>query len=256
MGDEGPTLYYMRNRWYEPRSGRFLSEDPIGLGGGINLYVFAGGDPVNGRDPSGLAFRCRGNGTSFLYVVNGFVVAVFIEWAEWGCESFDAGSDNGDEDDLGSGGGRVDLRSCGVDVVSVGNNVFITTNLQYRFGSAGAIHFTTSTINHYWSGSIGAYNVSLDLFNPSAFPIEWQFRGDGTGAPRGQAITGGSQAWVSLNFGREAASRIVVGHEFGHLLRLRDGWGPADGIMSAHAGPRGDRIAPKYIGESAWVCGT
>jgi RHS repeat-associated protein len=47
-------LYYLRNRWYEPLSGRFLSEDPIGLARGINPYVFVGSDPVNGRDPTGL----------------------------------------------------------------------------------------------------------------------------------------------------------------------------------------------------------
>jgi hypothetical protein len=46
----------MRNRWYEPQSGRFLSEDPIGLEGGINQYAFAGDNPVSGRDPTGL---CR-----------------------------------------------------------------------------------------------------------------------------------------------------------------------------------------------------
>jgi RHS repeat-associated protein len=47
-------LYYLRARWYEPHSGRFLSEDPIGLEGGINAVLFAGNDPVNGADPSGL----------------------------------------------------------------------------------------------------------------------------------------------------------------------------------------------------------
>lgn len=51
---EAKGLYYMRARWYEPFSGRFLSEDPIGLNGGINPYSFAGNDPINGRDPSGL----------------------------------------------------------------------------------------------------------------------------------------------------------------------------------------------------------
>ena len=45
---------YMRARWYEPQSGRFLSEDPIGLAGGINPYVYAGNDPVNATDPGGL----------------------------------------------------------------------------------------------------------------------------------------------------------------------------------------------------------
>lgn len=54
----GPELdiYYMRNRWYEPFSGRFLSEDPVGLAGGINPYIFGGGDPVNQRDASGLRY--------------------------------------------------------------------------------------------------------------------------------------------------------------------------------------------------------
>jgi RHS repeat-associated protein len=53
MGPE-VDLYYMRNRWYSPLEGRFWSEDPIGLAGGINPYLFAGDDPVNGSDPTGL----------------------------------------------------------------------------------------------------------------------------------------------------------------------------------------------------------
>ncbi|MCL1887545.1 MAG: DUF6531 domain-containing protein [Kiritimatiellaeota bacterium] len=48
-------LYYFRNRWYDPVSGRFLSKDPLGLGGGdLNLYAFCGNDPVNNKDPYGL----------------------------------------------------------------------------------------------------------------------------------------------------------------------------------------------------------
>ena len=34
--------------------GIFTQEDPIGLAGGLNLYGFAGGDPVNFVDPFGL----------------------------------------------------------------------------------------------------------------------------------------------------------------------------------------------------------
>lgn len=52
-------LYYMRARWYDPGPGRFISEDPIGLQGGINEYAFAGGDPVNGSDPSGQRFSLK-----------------------------------------------------------------------------------------------------------------------------------------------------------------------------------------------------
>jgi RHS repeat-associated protein len=45
---------YMRNRSYDPQSGRFTQEDPIGIAGGLNVYGFAGGDPVNHSDPYGL----------------------------------------------------------------------------------------------------------------------------------------------------------------------------------------------------------
>jgi len=44
----------MRNREYDPLTGRFTQEDPIGLAGGLNLYGFANGDPVNFSDPFGL----------------------------------------------------------------------------------------------------------------------------------------------------------------------------------------------------------
>jgi uncharacterized protein RhaS with RHS repeats len=39
---------------YSPTLGRFLSTDPIGYGDGMNWYNYVGGDPVNGRDPSGM----------------------------------------------------------------------------------------------------------------------------------------------------------------------------------------------------------
>lgn len=53
---DGETgLYYMRNRYYYAALGRFLSEDPIGIAGGINPYAYAGDNPVNVTDPYGLA---------------------------------------------------------------------------------------------------------------------------------------------------------------------------------------------------------
>jgi len=47
-------LYYYRARYYDPVSKQWLSEDPIGLAGGINLRVYVGGDPINFADPKGL----------------------------------------------------------------------------------------------------------------------------------------------------------------------------------------------------------
>jgi len=47
-------LYYFRARWYDPVTGRWLSNDPIGISGGLNQYVFCANNPVNFRDPLGL----------------------------------------------------------------------------------------------------------------------------------------------------------------------------------------------------------
>jgi RHS repeat-associated protein len=55
-----PTgLYFYRARYYEPGTGRFLSEDPLGLAAGDpNPYRYLRNDPLNGTDPSGLCGDC------------------------------------------------------------------------------------------------------------------------------------------------------------------------------------------------------
>jgi len=44
---------YMRDRWYNPHTGTFLSPDPEGYPGSANLYSYCHGDPVNCSDPTG-----------------------------------------------------------------------------------------------------------------------------------------------------------------------------------------------------------
>jgi RHS repeat-associated protein len=49
-----PTgLYWLGARYYDPMEGRFLSPDPMGHWGSMDLYSYANGDPVNGMDPDG-----------------------------------------------------------------------------------------------------------------------------------------------------------------------------------------------------------
>jgi RHS repeat-associated protein len=52
--NDGTGLYFYRARYYDPRTKRFLSEDPIGIAGGVNLFTYAGNDPVSLNDPLGL----------------------------------------------------------------------------------------------------------------------------------------------------------------------------------------------------------
>ncbi|MFJ2210741.1 RHS repeat-associated core domain-containing protein [Streptomyces sp. NPDC101062] len=59
----GPLHY--RNRYYDPETGRFISQDPIGYAGGTNLYEYALSSPTTYTDPSGnnlMIAGCAGGG--------------------------------------------------------------------------------------------------------------------------------------------------------------------------------------------------
>ncbi|WP_447894313.1 RHS repeat-associated core domain-containing protein [Vreelandella sp. GE22] len=51
--DEESGLYYNRHRYYDPQQGRYISQDPIGLRGGTNLYGYVA-NPMGAVDPLGL----------------------------------------------------------------------------------------------------------------------------------------------------------------------------------------------------------
>lgn len=51
---DGNDGYYNIFRWYRSSWGRYSQADPIGLNGGLNLFVYAYDDPANTTDASGL----------------------------------------------------------------------------------------------------------------------------------------------------------------------------------------------------------
>jgi RHS repeat-associated protein len=62
--DPETRLYHYRARYYDPKIGRFISEDPIKWLGGINPYGYGGNNPVNRTDPSGLQACCSQGGAT------------------------------------------------------------------------------------------------------------------------------------------------------------------------------------------------
>ena len=84
----GPTL--APYRLYNAQLGRFISRDPIGEKGGINLYAYVGNDPVNGVDPLGLAadiwvYRTSKLSPASVFVFDGhnFVGAFYANTSRW-----------------------------------------------------------------------------------------------------------------------------------------------------------------------------
>jgi RHS repeat-associated protein len=67
--DAETGLHYNWHRFYDPETGRYISADPIGLDGGMNLYAYVQGNPVNGVDVAGL---CWSNARAIAHYENPF----------------------------------------------------------------------------------------------------------------------------------------------------------------------------------------
>jgi len=59
--DSDTGLQYNRARWYDPKDGRFITEDRTGFSAGdINLSRYVYNHPTNATDPTGLAATATG----------------------------------------------------------------------------------------------------------------------------------------------------------------------------------------------------
>ena len=68
--DSDCGLYYYGYRYYHPVLMRWLTEDPIGVEGGLNLYGFCGNNSLNLYDIDGRAVRIAQNGREITVTVN------------------------------------------------------------------------------------------------------------------------------------------------------------------------------------------
>jgi RHS repeat-associated protein len=189
-------LYYVRARWYDPFLGRFLSEDPIGLEGGINQYTYAANDPINRRDPTGM-IPC----TAYWVQMGGLINDAMLLVSD-GCDADDAnaGRRSGRYDD-GSGPRRPQgghpwpltiQERLRLDCISQG---WLSPEAQALHGSV-----------RYMTGNLGR------LYND----------------PAAQAVTV-SESTVIISAGPRGALRnhgartlaFIVGHELGHIVQFR-----------------------------------
>ena len=76
--DPETGLYYFGHRYFDPVTGQWLSREPLGESESINLYLFAGNDPINNVDVLGLMqvglleIPDLSSGSDFISVTGGF----------------------------------------------------------------------------------------------------------------------------------------------------------------------------------------
>ena len=65
IADTSVGFSWLDSRFYDPMGAHFLSRDPIGETGGLNLYAYANSNPLRWRDPTGLAPKDIGDAVDF-----------------------------------------------------------------------------------------------------------------------------------------------------------------------------------------------
>lgn len=139
-------------RFYSPPLGRWLSNDPIGISGGLNQYVFCGNSPVNARDPLGLVVSHMGD-----------------------CSVFDIANFNASMSSLAQNGGPV-----GAALVNAANSQ--DTDVHVYWGDAGVGSFDVLPI--------GFSMVDLNRNNSLFFSLEQELleRMLGEGRGHGEVV--------------------------------------------------------------------
>lgn len=89
--DQETGFHYNYHRYYEPSIGRYLRPDPIGLDGGVNLYVYVENNPLGSIDPLGLCDAyCEGGeweGSSFFGLGGSYGGTAHLCRIFWSCKA-------------------------------------------------------------------------------------------------------------------------------------------------------------------------
>ncbi len=150
--NDGTGVYYYRARYYSPTLQRFVSEDPIGIVGGINKYAYTLSNPTTYRDPSGLSSTTgRGPCTCLQVFANAFTNPV----------EGPLGNEVEDATQAVQGG----LQAAGAGLGYAAGQVY-NQALQYGFGLASSAS-AAGTISYGLRSSIlrGLLNTTEDLSN-------------------------------------------------------------------------------------------
>jgi len=158
LEDRETGLVYYGFRYYHPGLGRWIGKDPMGESGGLNLYGYVGGDPINGMDPYGLWEWSD---------LNPFRLLDASQWGKWiykaavgeGRRPHDPHSNMGMRNEMGMGADTFDGRS-GAELASmIGGAVpaaLLGAGLNFAPGAAAAKAGGKASGNVCAIGNLGA----------------------------------------------------------------------------------------------------
>ena len=157
-------LLFFRGRYYNPAWGRFVSEDPLGIAAGPNLYAYVGNDPINFGDPTGN----QGLGGAFIGAAGG-ATGGYISGGVRGAA-------------LGAAvGGIVGLISGPAgDAAGVAAGRYFASTI-----ANGAVNAATTTLFNAGGGAAGAYvsNITVAPAGTNPWSGIWQGAVAGAASP-------------------------------------------------------------------------
>jgi RHS repeat-associated protein len=153
-------LYYNFNRYYDPQIGRYITQDPISLQGGMNRFLYVNADPLNQTDPQGL-YSAADLPSLPDWTVNG--VAAFGDTLSWGLTSkFRNALDIGSVDKCSR------AYSAGTAVAVVYSLAFGAAHFGRHASNVGAKQFFSDsraygTVQRVWRNAVGGYKGKYEL---------------------------------------------------------------------------------------------
>ena len=151
--DTETRMHYNHNRYYNPKTGRYLTVDPIGLLGGINVYSFVALNPINRIDPQGLEFITPEQGQQ--------IVDVAENWS--GTPYASAGSEYA---------GKNAVKGEGADCSGATWGIYKEAGFDYSYRNSrnfsNVPEFQLSPNNEPQVGDVGQWNGHLLIYDPNA----------------------------------------------------------------------------------------
>ncbi len=221
--DKETGLVYYGFRYYDPSKGRFLTRDPIGEAGGLNLHRFVGNDPVNRVDAFGLYWFkwCTGYETtmkwdskSFGFKVQstgrcGNWVSVWIpEGGSYASIPYKSGtqSTDGNPTDGNPAGGNPTggNPTDGAPPPGQKDNDDKSLKLKLKCAAAKAALLQNKVIGHFLSETLGLGDNNLDVSYTGGLTVAPPVFGSGGVGVHGEVGVTGTLDWsdpLNFNFG-------------------------------------------------------